>query len=158
MRNLFPALWSRAIEQAERRGEAPLTLLQKEMNTLFDDFLQNFATPESAVNFIPSLDVRENEKEIVIKAELPGMDEKDVDVSLHGDALIISGEKKEESSDARAHRVEVKYGSFRREIHLPQGLALDKIEAVFSKGVLKISLPKTPQEKEKTKKIDIKSK
>lgn len=157
MRGLFPLLWSRGIEQANRRGDVPLMFLQKEMNTLFEDFFRNFGPHEDVNGFIPRLEVRENEKELTVKVELPGMDEKDVAVSLSGDVLTISGEKKEEKTDEQAHRVETKYGSFRRELAMPQGLVLDKTEAVFAKGVLKITLPKLPQGEETSKKIEIKS-
>ncbi len=150
-------LLSRSIAQANRRGDVPRMFLQREMNTLFEDFFRNFGHHEDANGFVPHLEVRENEKEFIIKAELPGMDEKDVSVSLSGDVLTISGEKKEEKTDGQTHRVETKYGLFRRELALPHGLVLDKIEAVFTKGVLKITLPKLPQEDEKIKKIEIKS-
>lgn len=155
MRGLFPAIWGRSVEQAGG-GEVPLTMLQREVNTLLDDFFKGCASHGDALGFVPRLDLRENEKEIIIKAELPGMDEKDVDVSLCGDVLFIIGEKKEEHTDLRKHRVETKYGAFRREVLLPQGLSIDKVDASFSKGVLTIILPKSPMEK--SKKIEIKNK
>jgi HSP20 family protein len=125
------------------------------MDRLFDDFFSNFGlTPfnegwrefsEGWREFSPSVDISENDKEIKVSAELPGLDDDDIQVTLDRDLLTISGEKKEEKEDKRQnyYRLERSYGSFRRSLRLPAEVEADKIEATFKNGVLKITLPKT---------------
>jgi HSP20 family protein len=106
----------------------------------------------------PTLDVKENEKEIVVKADLPGMDEKDINLTIHNGVLSLRGEKKSEHTDEREnyHVMERSYGSFQRSIRLPDTIDEDKAEARFDKGVLTISLPKRPETVSAQKKIQIK--
>lgn len=95
---------------------------------------------------MPAINLAETEKEFVATVELPGLDEKDVEVQILGDQLVITGERKWEESKKTEdyYRVESQYGSFRRAIELPQGLmtAPDKIDATFDKGMLDIRIPK----------------
>lgn len=153
--------------QARREWELPFVSLQREMNRLFDNFfgglsLSPWAPLEqgSAESFTPRINVSENDKEIKISAELPGMDENDIDVSLTRDTLTIRGEKKEEKEDKGKdyYRMERSYGSFTRSIPLPVEVNTDKVEATFKKGILHITLPKTETAIEKTKKVPIRSK
>jgi HSP20 family protein len=109
---------------------------------------------------VPAVDVVEKEKEYQLLAELPGLDEKDVEVSVADDILTIKGEKKEEKEEkAKNYYVsERRYGTFQRSFQLPAGVDAEKIEANFQKGVLTVTLPKAPEALKKEKKIAIKSK
>ena len=105
------------------------------------------------------MDVAETEKEYTVTAELAGMDEKDVDVTLQDGVLTIHGEKKTERDEKseRCCLTERSYGTFSRSLSLPVEVEEDKIDASFKKGVLTIRLPKTPVAESKAKKIEIKS-
>jgi HSP20 family protein len=105
----------------------------------------------------PSLDVSETKNNIVVKAEAPGVDPKDIDISLMGDVLTIKGEKRQEKEekDQNYHRVERSYGVFTRSVRLPQEVQSDKIEASYKNGILKITLPKSEEAKKKEIKIKV---
>lgn len=156
--------WKRSEREATTRVEMehPLRVFEREMNRLFDDFLSPFGSfgwgDERLVTFSPRVDVVENDKEVKISAELPGMEEKDINVSLARDALTISGEKREEKEDRgkNFYRMERSYGSFQRTIPLPCEVDSDRASATFKKGVLTITLPKTA-EAQCRKKIPIKT-
>ena len=132
----------------------------KEMNRVFENFLKVFALEpfgkRTGAAFEPKVNVSESEKEIVVSAELPGMDDKDIDVSLSKNELTIQGEKKEEKEESY-YRMERPYGSFKRTLPLPCEVEADKVEAQFKNGVLTITLPKTPEAIKETKKIKVKS-
>jgi HSP20 family protein len=106
----------------------------------------------------PSVDMSETKDNFIVKAELPGLEAKDVDVSISGDVLTIKGEKKkeEEEKDEHHHSVERYYGSFQRSFRLPSNVKSDKVDATFDKGILKVTLPKV--EEAKKKKIEVKVK
>jgi HSP20 family protein len=108
----------------------------------------------------PVVDVVEKEKEYQISAELPGLDEKEVEVSVADDMLTIKGEKKEEKEEKAKNYYlsERRYGAFQRSFQLPSGVDAEKIEANFQKGVLTVILPKTPEAQKKEKKIAVKAK
>lgn len=138
---------------------------QHDMNRLFDDFFKGFGLePFGALErragsgFIPRIDVAETDKEIEIRAELPGMDEKDVTVEMDEHAIVIRGEKKEEHEDKGKnwHRVETTWGSFHRVIPVPEGTREEDVKARFKKGVLTVTLPKSEKPQERRKTIDIK--
>lgn len=153
--------WRKARGMA-RPGEEDFTLgtLQRRMNRMFDDFFGDFGQSAlSTVAFVPRVDISETEKEIKVTAELAGMDEKDVEITLHDDVLTIKGEKKDqrEEKNERVFVSERSYGSFSRSIVLPETIQQDKINAVFKKGVLTLTLPKAPAEETKAKKIEIKT-
>lgn len=152
IRDIMP--W-RGRESELGRFDDPFTALQSRMNTLFDDFMDRGLRRGGA--FIPSVDVSDRDKEILVTAELPGLDEKDIDVTVDDNALTIRGEKKEENREERDnyYHVERSYGSFHRTIPLPATVDRDKVKASFKKGVLKITLPKSPEAQERTKKIQI---
>lgn len=159
IRNLVP--FGKKSVPSKREDEHPFSILRKEMDSLFDNFYRGFdlSTFESRLgDFSPKVDVTENDKEIKISAELPGMDEKDIDVSLQNDTLTIKGEKKEEKEDKGKdyYSMERSYGSFSRTISLPLEVETDKVEAKFKKGVLSITLPKTAKAVAETKKIIVK--
>jgi len=128
------------------------------MNRLFDEFSRGFDLPtlSSAGNFNwPSVEVSETDKLIKVDAELPGMEEKDVEVLLNDDVLTIRGEKRSESEDQERQWSERYYGSFERRIPLDAEVDADKITATFKNGVLKIEIPKSEQAQEKAKRIQI---
>jgi HSP20 family protein len=107
---------------------------------------------------MPSLDVKETEKEIVVEAELPGLDEKDVSLTIQNGVLTVQGEKKLEHEEAKEnyHVMERRYGSFQRSLRIPDTVNEDDIEARFDKGVLKVILPKRAEAASEQRKIEIK--
>jgi HSP20 family protein len=123
----------------------PFAALQKEMNDLFDGFLGGRREGGFA-EFSPKVDLIENDKEIKVTAELPGMEEKDIEISAEDDMLVLKGEKRHEKEEKteETYRLERSYGSFRRHLPLPCKVDGDKAKATFSKGVLTIVLPKAP--------------
>jgi len=143
------------------RGATPLSWLQREMNRLFSDFwIEPFSgLAEWAPSFTPMVDVSEDDKEVRVSAELPGMDEKDIDVTVTDSMLTIRGEKKqeEEEKDKGFYRRESSYGTFQRMIDLPAGVDENKAQAEFKKGILRITLPKTVEAQSKSRKVKIKS-
>lgn len=107
----------------------------------------------------PRVDVTETDEAVKVTAELPGMTEKDIEVSLSDGVLSIKGEKKSErkDSDKGFYRMERSYGTFQRAIPLPAEVAEDKVEATFKNGVLTLNLPKTLAAQKKVKKIEVKA-
>lgn len=146
----------------EEKGLAPYDV-QQDMRRLFDEFFRGWGLAplsdwEPWEEFTPRVDVVESERDFQVSAELPGMDEKDVEVTLAHNTLTIKGHKqaeKEERGKNYTH-VERSYGSFHRSIPLPCEVDADKVSAVFKKGVLSITLPKTSVGEE-CKKIAIRS-
>ncbi len=137
--------WRRRVENA------PATFRRE-----FDDLMERFFGPErldwfSSRAFSPAVDVSESEHEIMVKAELPGIDQKDLEVSLSGDVLTIKGEKKEEKEEKgdNVHRIERSYGSFSRSFTLPCEVKMEEVEAKFKDGVLSLKLPKSEVSKKK---------
>ena len=144
---------------------------RSEMDRLFDRFSGSFGFPAlrrmfdmgppgqpSSFSFgVPAIDMSEDEKSYKITAELPGLDAKDVDLTISGDMLVLKGEKRQESEqkDKNYHFSERTYGSFQRAFELPASVDRDKISADFSKGVLTIEMPKTPEAQRQPKKIEV---
>jgi len=134
------------------------------MNSLFDDFFRGFdITPHGFAaggfgTFSPSIDIKESEKDFTIRAELPGVDEKEVEVTVTNDTVTIKGEKKEEKEDKgkNYYYMERSYGSFNRVIPLTEEIESDKAEASFKNGVLNITIPKSQTAKAKGTKVPIK--
>jgi HSP20 family protein len=143
----------------------PFQALRSEMDQLFDSFLtRGFAAPrlfggEHETVLMPHLDVKENEAAILIEVELPGLDEKQVELTLQDGILTITGEKKSGCKEDKNgyHLMERRYGSFKRSLRLPETVDQDKVEARFEKGVLKVTLPKKPDAVRQQKKIAIKA-
>jgi HSP20 family protein len=135
-----------------------LDWMQRDMDRLWDSFYEGRWRPvvDGAREWLPSVDVSETKNDIVVKAEIPGMDAKDIDVSLSDGQLVIKGEKKQEREENEEdyHFVERSYGSFSRSVHLPKDVKGDKITASYKKGVLKVVLPKS--EEAKTKEVKVK--
>jgi len=109
--------------------------------------------------FTPRVDVKEEDNHVIVSAELPGIDQKDIDVTVTRDSVRIAGEKKheEEKEERGYYRHETSYGSFERVVDLPSEVDENKADAEFSKGVLTIRLPKSEQARSKQKKVEIKS-
>ena len=132
---------------------------RKELDSLWNRFVRETPVTEPFTEgWLPSVDISETKKNFIVKAELPGLDAKDISVSLSGDLLVIKGEKKreEEEKDEHHHYIERYSGSFQRSFQLPTSVKGDKVEATFDKGILKVTIPKA-EEAEK-KKIEIKVK
>ena len=104
----------------------------------------------------PFMDILETKDKLIVKAELPGLEAKDVNVSVSGDLLTIKGEKEKEEKGEHYHCVERRYGSFQRSFRLPTSVQGDKVEATFDKGVLKVTLPKVEEAKKKEIEIKVK--
>jgi HSP20 family protein len=138
----------------------PFTALRREMDRLFDSFGRDVGWPAEgsrAAAMTPSIDVSESEGELKIDVDLPGVEEKDVDVAISDNVLTIKGEKKAEREEKKKdfHLVERSYGSFSRSLTLPFAVDPDQAKATFKNGVLSISLPKPPEVQAKAKKIAI---
>jgi len=132
---------------------------RREMERLWDRFFgETWLSRPFAEAWQPSADIIETETGIVVKADLPGLDASDIDVSISEDVLTIKGEKRkeEEKTGERYHSVERYYGSFQRSFRLPSSVQMDKAEATFEKGVLTISLPKTEEARKKEIKVQVK--
>ena len=147
---------------------------RNEIDRLFDRFTGSFGMPawrrmfdwepatchESTFTFAaPSVDVAEDDKAFHITAELPGLEAKDIDVSVSDGTLVIKGEKKEEKQqkDKNYYMSERAYGSFQRAFALPEQIDRDKIAAALAKGVLTITLPKTVAAQKPAKKVEVKA-
>jgi HSP20 family protein len=141
------------------KQERQLTSFRREMDRFFDRFFEGwpFRLRAGETVWEPALDVSETPKEILVKAELPGMDPKDIDLSVRGDILTVAGERKQEKEEKSEnfHRIERTYGSFSRSVQLPAEVDSGKVSATYKDGVLKITLPKTKLAA--TKKIEVKA-
>jgi HSP20 family protein len=147
----------------ERRGVAnPISTFRQEMDKLVESFfggLDFHPFGKRSGTFMPQVDVADTDKEIKVSVELPGLDDKDVEVSLTKETLTIKGEKKEEKEEKGKdyYRSERSFGSFTRTIPLPVAIDVEKAAASFKKGVLTVNLPKTKQVINETKKVAIKA-
>ena len=133
--------------------------MRREMDRLWDSFFDVGLKKEgkNEVQWLPTLDISETKNDLVVKAELPGMDLKDIDVSLNDVMLTIKGERKQEKEEKEEnyHLVERTYGSFYRSVRLPKEVKHDKVKASFKNGVLKIVLPKSEETKKKEVKVKV---
>ena len=165
IRDLIP--WSnRGREVSVRRTEDnhPFLTLQREMNRLFDDTFRGFdlspfgtARLYDGATSWPNIEVSETEKEVKVTAELPGLDEKDIEVELTNGVLALRGEKKIESEDKDRLFSECYYGRFERRIPIDD-VEQSKVTASFKNGVLTITLPKSAEAQQKVKRISINGK
>ena len=142
---------------ARGRGDGdPFAQLQRRMNSVFENFFGRSSSDlwgDAAEEFLPRVDVSETGKEVRISAELPGLDEKDVEVTVTNNMLTIKGEKEEEEGDY--YHSERSYGYFDRTIALPQGIDADNAKAKFKKGVLKVTIPKKPEAQSSRRRIEL---
>ena len=139
-----------------KRRPQGLTCWHNDFDDMFNSFLKPFEASWATGVAWPVVDVVDTDKAVVVRAEIPGCDPSDIDVNVNGEVLTISGEKKTsvEKKDKDYVHIESSYGSFRRDIHLPADVDPGKIEAVYDKGVLSLTCPKS--EKAKPVKIKIK--
>jgi HSP20 family protein len=141
------------------RPSGELASLRKEMDSLWNRFFSAADFPRFASEeWQPSVDISETKDTLLVKAELPGLDAKDVSVTISGDMLTIKGEKKQEKEKKDEHYYcsERYSGTFQRTIRLPVNIKSDKIDATFEKGILLIALPKTEDAQKKEIKIKVK--
>ena len=136
-----------------------LERMRGEMDGFWDSFFETGGVKRTGDvgTWMPNLDLSETKNEIIVKAEVPGLDHKDIDISLSEGVLTIKGEKRQEKEekDSNYHLVERSYGSFTRLVRLPKEVKSDKISASYKDGVLKITLPKSEEAKKKEIKIRV---
>jgi HSP20 family protein len=161
--SLVPWRRSFGLSRGEHGEEHPMDAFHREVDRLFEDFWRGFELPmlgrleRPVAGMTPRMDLTEDEERIRVMVELPGMDDKDIEVVLSDNVLTIKGEKKadvEETEKGYAYK-ERSYGSFRRSIPLHAEVVTDKVEATFEKGLLTVMLPKTPEAKKAYKKIPV---
>jgi len=167
-RDLIP--WSReenrlpipvSAERGREDDTHPLLSLHREVNRLFDDVFRGFGVPalgQFGRASWPNLELAETDRDIRVTAELPGLDEKDVDITVEEGVLTLRGEKKSEVEDKDRGYTERSYGRFERRIGLPRGVDRDKAVATFRNGVLTVTLPKTEAAKQDIRRIPINGK
>ena len=137
-----------------------LSTMQERMNKLFEDVMRSPNRAEegfAVAAWAPAVDIYETDKEIVMKAELPEMQEKDIEIKVEDNILIVAGERRmeKEVKEEHYHRIERSYGSFHRSFTLPHTVDRDNIKASYKDGVLKVVLPKKEEAKPKQIKIDV---
>jgi HSP20 family protein len=165
IRDMIP--WSRGAAQPPSvRAEAdwsPFLSLHREMNRLFDDVFRGvdsrfpgLATGAGSSRW-PSVEASETDKEIRVTAEVPGMSEKDIEVTLNDGVLTLRGEKRSETEDKDRHFSEHFYGRFERHIAVGFDVQEDKIDAAFKNGVLTVTMPKSEKAQSKVKRIAVRS-
>jgi HSP20 family protein len=156
----MPQLW-----RDQREGEEPLQALRRQFDEFFDEMMQGFRAPSVASMqrpMAPRVDVSENDNEIMVSAELPGVEQKDIDVSLRGRQLMVKGEKRMEGKEGKEgkgrtyHRVERSFGPFQRIVAIPFDADPASVSATFRDGVLNVIVPKPADMKAKITKISIK--
>lgn len=167
MRDLIP--WGRNSnpaplsyrDDAGRQEQNPFLQLHREMNRLFDDAFRGFNLPyfggtsSSWGMMSPGVELSENDKEFRITAELPGVEEKDIDIVIDDGVLILRGEKRSETDDKERQFSERYYGRFERRLHLGNDVEEDKVTASFRNGVLTVVLPKSPTARSRARHIAI---
>jgi len=167
VKNLIP--WrKRSEELTPSRGNGhPLEVLQRQINEIFEDFFEGFGKSDRWPSLrrssrvwpevSPRFEVSETDKEVRVKAELPGFEEKDIEVILDENVLTIRGEKKEEHEEKKRNYYlsELSYGRFQRSIPLPSGVDRERAKASFKRGVLTVRMPKTESAQAQRKRIAI---
>jgi HSP20 family protein len=140
----------------------PFSSSENYIPSTFGKIFEDFFAPQSTVDeitesFMPRINLRETEKEFEVYAELPGIDEKDVDITLVEDSLLIKGEKKSEKKTDTKDKwyFESNFGHFERTIHIPSEIERDNVRANFKNGVLQITLPKAPEAQNRVQKIKV---
>jgi len=134
--------------------------LQNRMNSLFRDFNEGGEGPLTTASFVPAVDIYEDEKKVVLKLEVPGIEEKDLDIRVENNTLTVKGERKfeKEEKEENFHRIERRYGSFYRAFTLPSTVDTEHVGASYNAGVLKLELAKKPEAQPKQIKINVGSK
>jgi len=167
-RSILPSPFGGFATPSLRQSGDPFLALHREMNRLFDEAFRGFCMPEggsgtgalAAVGVAtPRIDVSESDQQLMVRAELPGVDQNDVEITLNDDVLTIRGEKKAEQEDKQEnyHVMERSYGSFARSIRLPFTADPDQVQATFKDGVLTVTLPKPAETQQRERRIQISS-
>ncbi len=137
-----------------------LATMQEEMNRLFDRFFDRFPERKEFGEGIwsPCVDISENKDELVVTAEVPGMNKEDIKISLNDNILTLKGEKKQEKKveEENYHRIERNYGAFHRSFTLPTTVQQNRVKATYTNGILRIALPKVEEAKPKEIAIEVK--
>jgi HSP20 family protein len=130
--------------------------LQNRVNSLFRDMSEG-DSPVTTANFVPAVDVYEDDKKVMLKLEVPGMEEKDLDVSVENHTLTVKGERKfeKEEKEENFHRIERRYGSFFRAFTLPNTVDTENVHASYNAGILKLELSKKPEAQPKQIKVNV---
>ena len=134
--------------------------LQNRVNSLFRDFNENGDGPLTAASFTPAVDIYEDNQKVVLKLEVPGIEEKDLDVRVENHTLTVKGERKfekeeKEEKEENFHRIERRYGSFYRAFTLPSTVDTENVGANYTAGVLKLELKKKPEAQPKQIKVNV---
>lgn len=162
LKNIIPSFGRKSLPARQEEEEHSFLDLQRQMNRLFDGFLQDWGMHDlqrGISSFNPRIDMTEDEQSIRITAELPGMTDKDIDISLSRDTLTIKGEKKNEKEEQKGNYFysERSFGAFSRTIRVPREIDAGKVQAEFRKGVLVITIAKTAPVTQETRKIPVKT-
>ena len=130
--------------------------LQNRVNSLFRD-LNEGENPMTTASFVPAVDIYEDEKKVMLKLEVPGIEQKDLDVSVENNTLTVKGERKfeNEEKEENFHRIERRYGSFFRAFTLPSTVDTENVAASYNAGVLKLELKKKPEAQPKQIKVNV---
>ena len=130
--------------------------LQNRVNSLFRDFNEGESSLTTA-SFVPAVDIYEDDNKVVLKLEVPGIEEKDLDVSVETNTLTVKGERKfaKEEKEENFHRIERRYGSFYRAFTLPTTVDAEHVEASYNAGVLKLELKKKPEAQPRQIKVNV---
>jgi HSP20 family protein len=133
------------------------SVLQDRMNRLFQEYTPSGEEQLSTTNFVPPVDVYEDEHHVTLKAELPGVDPKNVDIRIENNVLTVRGERKfeKEEKEENFHRIERRYGSFMRSFTLPNTVNPDSVKADYENGLLKIQFEKRAEAKPKQIQVNI---
>src|SRR5579871_4351806 len=131
--------------------------LQNRMNNLFREMSAEGDSPLTTASFVPAVDIYEDPKKVVLKLEVPGIEEKDLDIRVENNTLTVKGERKfeKEEKEENFHRIERRYGSFYRAFTLPSTVDTEHVQASYNAGVLKLELKKKPEAQPKQIKVNV---
>jgi len=131
--------------------------LQNRLNSLFQDYNRGEGEPVATASFVPPVDIYEDDQQIVLKLEVPGMKQEDLDIELENNNLTVRGERKfeKEEKEENFHRIERRYGSFYRAFTIPNTVNADSVKADYDAGVLRVRLEKRPEAKPKQIKVHV---
>jgi HSP20 family protein len=133
-----------------------VVVLQNRLNSLFRDFNEG-DNPLTTASFVPAVDIYEDAQKVVLKLEVPGIEEKDLDIRVENHTLTVKGERKfeKEEKEENFHRIERRYGSFYRSFTLPSTVDTESVNAAYNAGVLKLELKKKPEAQPKQIKVNV---
>ncbi len=165
LRDLIPRRHSARPLTVRREEVSPFAALHEEMDRLFDDFYRAFEgwpwarLAPATEGYMPQVDVSEDDDHVVVTAELPGLEEKEIDISVAGDTLTLKGEKREERETKSKDyvRTERTFGAFRRTIQLPCEVEDKGASATYKRGVLTVTLPKSERARKERHHIEVKA-